>query len=129
MASEALLQLAQDLEWLGCELEHYGHLHAQEGFPCAGATWDAFLAKQRGLVTTAEKIERELSTAVHYNPTTLVGVDYPLSATLESIAVLMAAIEDIKQAGIHSVQELPPKVRDFSRMVQSQFGALDAIDE
>lgn len=129
MPNETLLQLAQDLEWLGCELEHYGHKHAQEGYPCAGPTWDFFLEKQRGVMTTAEKIERELKSAIRYNPTPLVGVDYPLRATLDSIAVLLSAIEDIKQSAVHAVQELPPKVRDFTRMVQGQFGSLDAISE
>src|SRR5260370_454969 len=126
MASEALLHLAQDLEWLGCDLEHYGHQHALEGFPCSGATWDAFLEKQRGVMTTAEKIDRELKGAVRYNPTALVGVEYPLRATLDSIAELLAAVEDIKQAAIDSVQELPPKVWDFRRLGQEQFGTLDS---
>jgi hypothetical protein len=122
MTNSRVLHLAQDLEWLGCELEHYGHQHAVEGFPRSGASWDAFLEKQRGVVTTAEKIERELRNTVRYNPTTLVGVDYPLGATLESIALLLTALDDIKQSAVYSVPELPPKVRDFSRLVQDEFG-------
>ncbi len=122
MTNSRVLRLAQDLEWLGCELEHYGHQHAMEGFPRSGATWDAFLEKQRGVISTAEKIERELKNAVRYNPTTLVGVDYPLGATLESIALLLAALDEIKQCAIYTVPELPPKVRDFNHMAQDQFG-------
>ncbi len=129
MSSERLLQLAQDLEWLGCEQEHYGHLHALEGFPCSGPSWDSFLGKQSEVISTAEKIERELKSAIRYNPTPLVGVDYPLGATLDSIGNLLSAVEEIKQSAVYAVQDLPPKVREFSRMVQEQFGALDAINE
>ena len=129
MASEALLKLAQDLEWLGCDLEHCGHQHAVEGFPGAGPTWEAFVKKQRGVISTAEKIERELKGAVRYNPTSLVGVEYPLGATLDSIATLLGALEEIKQDAVHAVHDLPPKVREFSQMVQGQFGAPEGISE
>ena len=64
MAEPTILQLAQDLEWLGCEEEHYGHKHAMEGFPEAGPSWDTFREKQRGVLITADKIERELKNAV-----------------------------------------------------------------
>ena len=55
-----MLQLAQDLEWLGCELEHYGHQHAVLGRPESGPVWDTFCEKRRGVLVTADKIEREL---------------------------------------------------------------------
>jgi hypothetical protein len=118
MGAQKLIQLAQDLEWLGCELEHYGHLHALEGFPCAGPTWDAFVAKQRGVLTTADKIDRELKTAVHLNTARLVGVDTSLDATLDSVAEIVTAVDEIKQTAVFAVQELPPKVRNFTRMVE-----------
>src|SRR5690349_15636919 len=117
MIGNTLLQLAQDLEWLGCELEYIGHQHAVEGFPEEGPTWERFLDKQRGVLATTKKIERELKGAIRFNPTSLVGVDYPLEATLESIGELLAALEDIKQCALYSVQELPAKVRNFSRTV------------
>lgn len=119
MVNETLLHLAQDLEWLGCELEFYGKKHALEGFPEAGPTWDIFLEKQRGVLTTADKIERELKGLVRFNPTLLVGVNFPLAAALESIGELLGAVEDIKESARTAVQEIPSKVRNFSQMVSS----------
>jgi hypothetical protein len=123
MGDPAMLRLAQDLEWVGCELEFYGHKHAMEGFPNAGATWSAFLAKRRGVMATASKIERELKGSVRFNPTRLVGIEYPMDSTLDSIAELLAALEDIKHCAEYAVQELPGKVRNFTRMVDSYLGA------
>ena len=119
MADERLLHLAQDLEWLGCELEFYGKKHALEGFPESGPTWDIFLEKQRGVITTADKIERELKGLVRFNPTLLVGVNFPLAAALESIGELLGAVEDIKECSRTAVHEIPPKVRNFSKMVST----------
>ena len=119
MADDRLLHLAQDLEWLGCELEFYGKKHALEGFPESGPTWDTFLEKQRGVITTADKIERELKGLVRFNPTLLVGVNFPLAAALESIGELLGAVEDIKECSRTAVHEIPPKVRNFSKMVST----------
>ena len=127
MSAPTLLQLAQDLEWLGCELEYYGHRHALEGFPEAGPNWDAFREKQRGVLTTADKIGRELKSAVRYNPTRLVGVDYPIAETLDSIADLLGAVEEIKQSAVFAVQELPPKVRGFTRMIEGYLHTVGAM--
>ena len=127
MAVPKLLQLAQDLEWLGCEQEHYGQLHAHEGFPESGPNWDAFLEKQRGLLITAEKIERELRTAISFNPTALMGVEFPLDAALEAIGVLLNAVEEIKQVAVFSVHELPGKVRPFTRMVETYLHAVGGM--
>ena len=113
-----MLQLAHDLEWLGCELEHYGHLHAMQGFPGSGPDWDTFCEKQRGVLLTANKIERELKNAVRYNPSGLVGVDYPLDETLDSIAALLAEVEEIKRCAVFDVQFIPTLVRGYSSMIQ-----------
>jgi hypothetical protein len=123
MRGPDMLRLAQDLEWVGCELEYYGHKHAMEGFPNAGPTWNAFLAKRRGVMATAAKIERELKSSVRFNPTRLVGIEYPMDSTLDSIAELLAALENIKHSAEYAVQELPGKVRNFTRMVDSYLGA------
>lgn len=117
MAESRLLRLAQDLEWLGCELEYYGHLHAQEGFPEAGLTWDVFREKQRGVLTTADKVERELKNAVGYDPGRLVGINYPIEEALDSIALLLAEVENIKQSARFAVHELPAQVRQFTGLV------------
>jgi hypothetical protein len=127
MSTPTLMKLAQDLEWLGCELEYYGHQHALEGFPEAGANWEAFLEKQRGVLTTADKVERELKNAVRYNPARLVGMDYPIDETLDSIAGLLAAVEDIKQSAVFAVHELPAKVRGFTRLIEGYVKAVGVM--
>ena len=129
MSDEPLHHLAQDLEWLGCELEFYGNKHALEGFPEAGPTWDIFVEKQRGVLITADKIERELKGLVRFNPTSLVGVDFPLAATLDSIGELLATVEDIRQCAKMTVHELPSKVRNFSQMVGDYLAVGGSVSE
>ena len=124
MTEPAILKLAQDLEWLGCELEYLGHKHALESFPQSGPTWDAFCEKQRGVIATADKIERELKTPVRFNPTRLVGVEYPITQTLDSITALLRVLANIKQAAGFSVQQLPPLVRNFTKMVEGYLQSL-----
>jgi hypothetical protein len=124
MVEPALLKLAQDLEWLGCELEYLGHKRAMEGFPRSGPAWDLFREKKRGVLATADKIERELKSFVRFNPTRLVGVEYPITETLDSITELLGTTESIKQAAGLAVHELPLLVRSFTRMVE---GYLQAV--
>jgi hypothetical protein len=122
-----MLQLAQELEWLGCELEWHGKKHALEGFPESGPAWEAFLQKQRGLLITAAKIERELKGAVSYNPTALVGVEYPLEAALDAVGVQLQALEEIKHCAVYAVHELPARVRRFTRLVENYLTAVGAL--
>lgn len=117
MVPEKLLQLAQELEWLGCELEYYGHKHALEGFPGQGPSWDRFLEKQHGVVVTADKIERELKNAVRFNPAEVGGIGFPVERALETVTQFLAVVEDIKHTAAFAVQDLPPKVRQFTKLV------------
>ena len=126
MAEPRLLQLAQDLEWLGCELEYVGHKHALEGFPESGPVWDLFREKQRGVLATTDKVERELKNFVRFNPTRLVGVEYPITKSLDSITDLLGRAETIKQAAAYAVHELPPLVRSFTKVVQSYLQAVES---
>jgi hypothetical protein len=127
MAVPRLLQLAQDIEWLGCELEWQGKKHALEGFPQSGPNWEAFLQQQRGLLISAAKIERELKGAVSYNPAALVGVEYPLEAALDAVGVLLQALEEIKHCAVYAVHELPARVRAFTRLVENYVTAVGAL--
>src|SRR5208283_2247470 len=112
-----LVQLAQDFEWLGCELEFYGQQHARAGFPEAGSSWDTFCEKRRGAVVTADKIERELKNAVRYNPSGFVGVQCPPDETPDAIAGLLGAVEEIKHCSMFAVQEIPTRVRAFTKTI------------
>jgi hypothetical protein len=118
MAEATLRKLAQDLEWLGCELEYLGHKHALAGFPEAGPTWDSFRASQRGVLATTAKIERELKNFVRFNPTPLFGLEYPITQSLNCITDLLASVGTIKQAASFAVADLPPLVRQFTKRVE-----------
>jgi hypothetical protein len=126
MLQHKLLQLAQDLEWLGCEEEYYGQKHALEGYPHSGPAWDSFLEKKRGVLTTSNKIERELTNVVRFDPGMLVGVAYPLGETLDAVGALLAAVETIKQAAEFAVHQLPGLVRNFTRLVERYLDASGA---
>jgi hypothetical protein len=127
VAEPLLLQLAQDLEWLGCEIEHEGHQHAMSGYPQSGPIWDTFCEKQRGVQVTTDKIERELKSAVRYNPSRLVGVEYPLDETLDSIAALLEAVEEIKHCSVFAVHVMPRRVRAFTKMVDGYLQATGKV--
>ena len=127
MRTPPMLKLAQDLEWLGCELEYQGMMHAHEGYPESGPTWEAFRRMQKGVLATIDKLERELKNSVTYNPSALVGVAFPLDATLDAIGVQLAALEDIRRCAEYSVSEMPNKVRSFTRMVESYLSAMGAV--
>ncbi len=127
MPEPPLLQLAQELEWLGCELEHYGQLHAEQGFPQSGPAWEAFCEKQRGVLVTTDKIEREVKSGVRYNPARLVGVEYPLEDTFNSIANLIGAVEEIKQCTVFAVDALPAQVRAFTKLVEGYLQAMGSV--
>jgi uncharacterized protein (UPF0128 family) len=116
MKDERLLQLAQQLEWLGCEASFYAQKRD-------GMSAEAFPEKQRELLATADKIERELKGAVRFNLTSLVGVEYPLEWTLDSITDMLAGVEDIRQTALGAVDELPPKVRQFTHLVEAYVSA------
>ena len=117
MPQTLLLNLARDLEWLGCELEYQGKKHALEGFPEAGTSWEEFIRKRQGVLATIEKLERELKSSIKYNPTTLVGVAYPLGERLDAIGILIEALADIRNCTVSAVQDLPSKVRGFTQLV------------
>jgi hypothetical protein len=126
MSEPRLLQLAQDLEWLGCEEEHFGHKHALEGYPEVGPSWAAFLEKQRSVLATADKLERELKNAIRYDPGALVGLAYPLDEALEAVGALLTAVEAVKEAAVFAVHQLPPLVRNFTRLIEGYLAASGA---
>jgi hypothetical protein len=112
MTDETLVKLAQDLLWLGCEASFYSKRTTD-----AGAA--KFMERQRQLMVTAEKIERELKSAVRFNLSSLVGVDYPMEWAFDSISDLLSALQNIKQSAVDGTRDLPSRVRQFSHMVEN----------
>jgi len=117
--ADTIIQLAQDLEWLGREAPYFAT-------GVAGPHTDLTVDKSKEILRTAEKLERELKTAIRYNPNSLVGVDYPLESILDSIAELLAAIAEIKASALAADRDLPVNVKEFSRMIENTFGPMRA---
>jgi hypothetical protein len=107
-----LMQLAQDLEQLGTEAFFYGQR-------AAGPSLNSFLEKQREIMTTADKIGRELATEIRFNPARLIGIEYPLEEEIDSITNLLAGLEDIKESAVNSVEDLPAKTRIFAKLLEN----------
>ena len=61
-----------------------------------------------------------------YNPASLVGVEYPLEATLDAVGLQLQALEEIKHCAVYAVHELPARVRAFSRLVENYLAATGA---
>jgi len=117
--ADTINQLAQDLEWLGREAPYYASA-------AAGSDIDLTVDKSHEILRTAEKLERALKGAIRYNPNSLVGVEYPLEAILDSVAELLVAIDEIKAAALAADRDLPFKVKEFSRMIDNTFGPIRA---
>jgi hypothetical protein len=97
------------------------------GYPESGTLWDTFCEKQRGVRATADKIERELKNAVRYNPSRLVGVEYPLDETLDSIAALLGAVEEIRYCSVFAVHLMPSKVRAFTKIIEEYLRVMGKV--
>jgi hypothetical protein len=120
MSDVRLVKLAKDLEWLACEAGFYSKKTGE-------AAEEVLLERQREVLATAEKIERELKGAVRFNLTSLVGVEYPMEWAFDSITNLLTALHTIKQATLNGTHELPSRVRQFSRMIDTYVGASLAL--
>jgi hypothetical protein len=110
MAQERLLQLAQQLQQLGTDTLFYKRKPL-------GLALQSFIEKQREVLITADKLERELADEVRFNPSRLMGIEYPLDDEIDSITRLVAGLEDIKQSAVDSVDELPSKTEIFSQLL------------
>ncbi len=108
MANGTLLHLTQDLERLAYEEQH---IRRQS----LATSLAAFMEKQREVVSTVNKIERELSTEVRFNPAPLIGIDYPIEDALECVSGLVTQLEDIRSCAGQDVSRLPEKVGEFKK--------------
>ena len=124
MGDTELLRLAHGLEWLGSELDYCRRQYAQAGSPGEGPAWNALLEHQRCVLLTADKIEHQLKHSVPFNPAALLNIEFPLEDALDLVGDLLESVEEIKQAAVTQVHEVPPKTRSFHRMVENYLSAL-----
>jgi hypothetical protein len=108
MATGRLIQLAQDLERLVHEEQYIRRRHLSSSLA-------EFMEKQREVGSTVSKLERELSGEVRFNPSPLIGIEYPIDEALETLSVLLTQLEDIRSCAGQSGPQLSEKVGDFKR--------------
>lgn len=107
-----LLQLAQELDWQVMDLSHAGERSA------AGLSEEAVETRQRHVLATTDKIQRELLATVRFDPLRLVGVGGPISDTLDSLAELLVALDKVRQETTGSAGSLPSTVRSFQGLLK-----------
>ncbi|MGH9378831.1 MAG: hypothetical protein ACRD1I_08530 [Terriglobia bacterium] len=113
MPQTRLLHLAQELERLSSEECFYYQQPRASGL-------HQFLNKQQELLTTADKLQRELAGEIRYNPSRLMGIEYPIDEDLETISDLMAGVEEIKRSAVDSIDELPARTELLSRNLRGR---------
>jgi hypothetical protein len=124
-----LLQLGQELDWQVLQLRRAGpeapNKAAEEdefGLPAedpsSEALSEAIVERQRAVIATADKIQRELLATVRFDPLRLVGVGGPIAATLDSVADLIVAIDEIRRDATTNIGGLPSTVRSFQGLLR-----------
>jgi hypothetical protein len=109
-----LLQLAQELDWQTLEL-----LRAGVDPPAGARSPEPLEERQRGLIATADKIQRELLATVRFDPARLVGVGGPIDATFDALAGLLVAIDEVRHdALVVDARRLASAVGSFQRLLQ-----------
>ena len=108
-----LLQLGQELDWQALELRR-SDLEVE----IQGGAQEAIQDKQRRVIATADKIQRELLASVRFDPLRLVGVGGPIGATLDSVSELLVAIDAVRQNALSRANELPSSVRSLQGLLQ-----------
>lgn len=108
-----LLQLAQELDWQAMDLRRTG-----EGLISGPGADQAVETRQRSVLATADKIQRELLSTVRFDPLRLVGVGGPIDETLDSLAELLVALDKIRQDAADGTSTLPSTVRSFQGLLK-----------
>jgi hypothetical protein len=124
-----LLQLGQELEWQVLQLRRAGseapaQMAAEDAFgpaiddASAGALGEALPERQRAVIATADKIQRELVATVRFDPLRLVGVGASIADILDSVADLIIAIDEIRRDATSNIGGLPSTVRSFQGLLR-----------
>ncbi|HEV2426474.1 MAG TPA: hypothetical protein VGZ29_16735 [Terriglobia bacterium] len=107
-----LLQLAQELDWQVMDLKHAGE------HPGKDAKGELVETRQKSVLATADKIQRELLASVRFDPLRLVGVGGSISDTLDSLGELLLALDKIRLEATGRVDSLPSTVRSFQGLLK-----------
>jgi hypothetical protein len=120
-----LLQLGQELDWQVLQLRRAGseaptEIAMEDAFGPAidNPPAETLIERQRAVIATADKIQRELLSTVRFDPLRLVGVGGPIAATLDSVADLIVAIDEIRRDATSNIGGLPSTVRSFQGLLR-----------
>lgn len=124
-----LLQLGQELDWQVLQLRRAGSEASTEtvfedafGPPLDDVLdetlRETMMERQRAVIATADKIQRELLSTVRFDPLRLVGVGGPIAATLDTVADLIVAIDEIRRDATSNIGGLPSTVRSFQGLLR-----------
>lgn len=113
MPQPRLLHLARELERLSSEECFYYQQAPSDGL-------QQFLSTQQELLTTADKLQRELAGEIRYNPARLMDMEYPFDEELDAISNLMVGVEEVKHSAVDSIDELPQKAELLSRNLRGR---------
>jgi hypothetical protein len=109
MTESSILVLARELEWLSREEAFQAHRPEAPGVAASTAALEC----RSALLATVDKIERELMSAVRFNPTPLLGIEYEWEESLDSLASLLSALDGLREAVIRRDPDLALRVRQF----------------
>jgi hypothetical protein len=107
-----LLQLGQELDWQALELRR------SEAEMEGVGDRESIQERQRRVIATADKIQRELLASVRFDPLRLVGVGGPIGATLDSVSDLLVAIDAVRQNALTAASDLPSSVKSLQGLLQ-----------
>ena len=120
-----LLELGQQLEWQVLQLRRSGSEAPSEAAPDDGfgpainnPATEALHERQRAVIATADKIQRELLSTVRFDPLRLVGVGGPIADILDSVADLIVAIDEIRRDATSNIAGLPSTVRSLQGLLR-----------
>jgi hypothetical protein len=109
-----LLKLAQELDWQVMQVRR-AHPDWAALAPDAGGMLEE---RQKAVLTTTDKIQRELLATVKFDPLRLVGVGGPITSTLDGLSELLVALNEVRQNAITSPGTLPASMRSFQGLLQ-----------
>ncbi len=123
-----LLQLGQELDWQVLQLRRAGSEAPAEIAPAGpddvldpaidDPAAETLVERRRAVIATADKIQRELLSTVRFDPLRLVGVGGPIAATLDTVADLVVAIDEIRRDATSNIGGLPTTVRSFQGLLR-----------
>lgn len=106
-----LLKLAQELDWQVLALRQT----KTDAVEAAGSDEENL---QRRVISTADKIQRELLAMVRFDPVRLFGVGGPIGPTIDALGDLLVAIDQIRHDTVTGSASLSSTLASFRGLLK-----------